>query len=50
MVMNLNVNKASTGSPDGISVKLMKEAGHAIVPSLTRLIFLSFQMSKVPSL
>ena len=46
--MNLNVNKAN--SPDGISVKLMKEAGHAIVPSLTRLIFLSFQMSKVPSL
>ena len=48
ILMNLDVNKAS--GPDGISARLMKEAGHAIVPSFTRLINLSFEMCKMPSL
>ena len=44
----INVNKA-TGH-DGVSPKLLKEAGAAIVPSLTKLINMSLMKSKVPSM
>ena len=43
LIKNVDPNKA-TGS-DGISPKLLKEAGMSIVPSLTKLI----QQSKVPN-
>ena len=36
--------------PDGISPKILKEAGSTIAPSLTRLINLSLQTSKIPKL
>ena len=44
----LDTNKAT--GPDGISPKLLKEAGIAIVPSLTRLIKMSLNHSKTPIL
>ena len=41
LISNLNPNKAT--GPDGISPKILKEAGSTIAPSLTRLIKLSLQ-------
>ena len=48
LVKNIDQNKAS--GPDGISPRILKEAGLSIVPSLTRLIKLSLQQCKVPML
>ena len=48
LVKNIDQNKAS--GPDGISPRILKEAGLSIVPSLTRLIKLSLQQRKVPML
>ena len=45
---NLDTSKAT--GPDGISPKMLYEAGHTIVSSLTRLINLSLSHAKVPSL
>jgi hypothetical protein len=42
----LDISKAT--GPDGISPKLLFEAGHSIVPSLTRLINLSLSSKAVP--
>ena len=39
LISNLNPNKAT--GPDGISPRILKEAGATIAPSLTRLIKLS---------
>ena len=47
LVKSLQVNK-STGH-DGIGPKMLREAGSAIVPSLTQLINMSLQSSKVPA-
>ena len=47
LIKNVDPNKA-IGS-DGISPKLLKEAGTSIVPSLMKLIQLSLQQSKVPN-
>ena len=44
----LDTSKAT--GPDGISPKLLYEAGHSIVPSLTRLINMSLKSAKVPSM
>ena len=48
LINNVDQNKA-TGS-DVISYRILKEAGLAIVPSLTRPIKLSLQQCKVPKL
>jgi hypothetical protein len=48
LLKNIDTSKA-TGS-DGISPKLLHEAGQSIVPSLTKLINLSLQTSTVPSI
>ena len=48
LLNNINPNKAS--GPDGISPRILKEAGPAIVPSLTKLIKMSLQQCKVPKL
>ncbi len=45
-IMSLELNKA-TGH-DGISARMLKEAGHAIVPSITKLINLSLETCKFP--
>ena len=42
------VDPSKATGPDGISPRLLKEAGIAIVPSLTKLINLSLSLSKVP--
>ena len=47
LLKSLDPSKAT--GPDGISSRLLKEAGVAIVPSLTRLINLSLSLGKVPS-
>ena len=47
MLKNIDTSKAT--GPDGISPKLLYEAGASIVPSLTRLINLSLSSSKVPN-
>ena len=44
----LDTNKAT--GPDGISPKVLKEAGVSIVPSLSRLIKMSLNLSKTPTL
>ena len=46
LIHNIDPNKAT--DPDGISPRLLREAGPAIAPSLTRLISLSLQKSQVP--
>ena len=45
LISNLDPNKAT--GPDGISPRILKEAGSTIAPSLTRLIKLSLQTSKI---
>jgi hypothetical protein len=46
LIKGLDTSKAT--GPDGISPKLLHEAGYSIVPSLTRLINMSLSLSKVP--
>ena len=46
LIKSIDPSKAT--GPDGISPRLLKEAGDAIVPSLTRLINLSLSCAKVP--
>ena len=48
LIHNVDQNKAT--GPDGISPRILKEAGQAIAPSLTRLIKLSIYQCKVPRL
>ena len=47
LIKALDSNKAT--GPDGVSPKLIKEAGKSLVPSLTKLINLSLRTSLVPS-
>ena len=47
LIQILDRNKAT--GPDGLSPSLIKEAGHTIVPSLTKLINLSLLTGKMPS-
>jgi hypothetical protein len=46
LIKGIDTSKAT--GPDGISPKLLYEAGYSIVPSLTRLINMSLSTSKVP--
>jgi hypothetical protein len=46
LIKSIDTSKAT--GPDGISPKLLHEAGYSIVPSLTRLINMSLSLSKVP--
>ena len=46
LIHNIDPNIAT--GPDGISPKLLREAGSAIAPSLTRLVKLSLQKSQIP--
>ena len=46
LIKSIDPSKAT--GPDGITPKLLQEAGHTIVPSLTRLINLSLDTSRVP--
>jgi hypothetical protein len=46
IIKSIDPSKAT--GPDGISPKLLYEAAHSIVPSLTRLINMSLLLSKVP--
>ena len=48
LIKSINVTKAT--GPDGISPKLLHEAGYAIVPSLTRLFNLSITSNKFPNI
>lgn len=45
-IKSIDPNKAT--GPDGISPRLLKEAGHSIVPSLTKLFNLSLTTATVP--
>ena len=46
LLKSIDVSKAT--GPDGIGPKLLKEAGKAIVPSLTKLFNMCLQTSKIP--
>ena len=46
VIGSINPHKAT--GPDGISPKILKEAGPAIVPSFTRFIMLSLKKCKIP--
>jgi len=48
LISSLEINK-STG-PDGISSRMLKQAGNAIVPSLTKLINMCLTQNRVPDL
>jgi len=48
LISSLDVNKAT--GPDSISSKMLKHAGNAIVPSLTKLINICLSKNRVPNL
>lgn len=48
LLLSLDVSKAT--GPDGIGPKLLREAGYAIVPSLTRLFNICLNSSKFPQM